>query len=64
MPDSMPVPPRFDEDFVLEHRTKGELAELNVLATAEELESFRVRHGVRVEREGLNLESLYPLLGR
>lgn len=56
------LPGRFDEPFVLSSRGDSRQLQLCVRAGADELESFRERHGCEVEARALDLERLYPLL--
>jgi len=56
------LPERFPEPFVLAREGNGRHARLAVRAGEEELLAFRARHGVEVERRGLDLERIFPLL--
>lgn len=56
------LPEQFSESFVLSREGNGRHVRLAVRATEEELASFRVRHGVEIERRSLDLERIFPLL--
>ena len=54
--------PSYDEPFVLAREGSGRQVRLAVRAGDDELERFRARHGVQVERRRLDLERIYPLI--
>lgn len=56
------LPPKFDEAYVLSRDGNGRNVRLAVRASAGDLQSFRSRHGVEVERRSLDLERIFPLL--
>ena len=58
------LPASFPEPYVLSRRGNGRQARLEVRAGAEELALFRERHQVEVERKSLDLEQIFPLLGK
>ena len=58
------LPARFDEPFVVRQRIEGSAAVLAVRPGEGDLEGFRARHRVEVDRRSLNLEELFPLVAR
>jgi len=58
------LPAAFPEPFVLAREGNGRQARLAVRAGDAELVQFRERHGVDIERRSLDLERIFPLLGK
>ncbi len=56
------LPPVFDENYVLERTGNGRRVRLAVRCGESELDRFRARYGVAVERRHLGLERIFPYL--